>query len=62
MAKTEASLCYGVDGWYVEWFKEDSACPMGFRGAAWYGTREECVARMREPAPRLFPARESRAA
>jgi hypothetical protein len=51
----EVRLCCGSAGWYVEWFKEDQRAPLGYRAAQWYGERDDCVARMREPAPVLRP-------
>ncbi len=57
-APITADLCHGNAGWYVEWFQEDEAAPMGYRTAHWYGDRASCVERMKQPAPRLYPARE----
>lgn len=57
-APVTAELCHGCAGWYVQWVQEDASAPMGFRAAHWYGTREACVARMAEPAPKLYPAHE----
>lgn len=54
-APITATLGHGCAGWYVEWFQEDEAAPMGFRCAHWYGTHEDCVARMAKPAPTLRP-------
>jgi uncharacterized protein YbdZ (MbtH family) len=58
MATIQATLGFGSAGWYVEWFQEDPAAPLGFRAAHWYGTREACEARIKERPPKLRPARE----
>jgi hypothetical protein len=61
MKSTEATLCHGNCGWYVEWFREDETTPLGYRVAHWYGTREGCEERMRQPPPGImFAAQEGR--
>lgn len=51
----EVRLCHGCGGWYVEWVQEDDGAALGYRVNHWYGSREDCVKRAAEPAPRLFP-------